>query len=117
MRTSLLLVFGLLVMRVCAQESTPPWRILNDSVYQVLGLSEDQVQRVRVIDDQYAEERAKLNSSPETVTRPEMERRLSGLIADREKEVRGVMTREQFEGWVGKRPQPPAKPRQKARTK
>lgn len=84
---------------------------MNDSVYAVLGLTEDQVERVKAIDQQYAQERMKLNSSPDNLSRNELDRRMSGLVADREKEMRGVLNKEQFEAWVGKRPT--AKPGQR----
>lgn len=116
----ILFTLAVCLAALCVQAQAPgaqPWRVLNDSVYMVLGLSEDQVSRVKAIEEQYTEERMKLNSSPQTLDRTEVERRMSGLTADREKEVRGVMSKEQFEAWVGKRGQPAKATTKPARTK
>ncbi|HEX2617280.1 MAG TPA: hypothetical protein VHL57_07035, partial [Flavobacteriales bacterium] len=71
MRTLLLILFGLQGIWANAQADPMPWRPLSDSVFQVLGLSEDQAKRIRTIDQQYEEERMKLKSSPETLPRME----------------------------------------------
>lgn len=103
------LFFLLLSSALHAQECTyNTWRPLTDSVFMVLHLSEDQVHRVRAIDAHYTEERYKVQASGRDAG--ERERTLSGLIAEREKEVQGVMTHDQFERWIGKARPAPAKP-------
>jgi hypothetical protein len=101
----------LLSVAQAQQKAVVPWRPLTDSVCQVLHLSEDQVQRLRVIDEHYNTERHKAQAD-EQLTATDRDRMLSGWIAAREKEVRGVMTREQFEQWIG-RPKRPATKRMK----
>ncbi|MFT3884070.1 MAG: hypothetical protein QM724_01180 [Flavobacteriales bacterium] len=91
-------------MSVLGQGTGQLWRPLNDSVFTALGLSDDQARRIRTIDAQYEQERMVLAHSSDELSRTEMERRLSGLIADREKEIQGVMSKDQFGAWVGTRP-------------
>ena len=107
MRILLVPLFAFLSATATTAQNPPEaWLPLTDSVFQVLHLSEDQIERCRVIDADYNEKRHKLQVDARTMTATDHDRLLSGVIAAREKEIQGVMTHDQFQQWIGRPKRP-----------
>lgn len=103
MRTIILIVLiGLFTATISAQDtallSRVGWDPLPDSLMMTWGLPQDQVRRLRVIEEDY---RAELRKAMAEAPRSEADRdaRLRSLAQARKSEIRGVLTMRQYDAW------------------
>ncbi len=81
--------------------SAPVWHVLNDSVFMALGLTADQVKRIKAIDVDHEKARIK-TTNDHRLTALRQKQRMASLIADREKDVQRILSKEQFAKWLGR---------------
>ncbi len=98
---------GVVVLALCfhsmalhAQEasSIPGWYPLPDSLYLIWQLDQDQVRRLKVIEEDHEVERSAIAADP-TIPPQERMRQLEQLASVRRKEVKAVLQLKQFEDW------------------
>lgn len=103
MRQLLLLVFLGSAIAVAGQDAAllqrVGWDPLPDSMINTWRLPHDQVRRLRVIEEDFNTERAKVMSET-GLTDAALEERLRELAGLRRKEIRAVLPMRQFDDWV-----------------
>src|SRR5436190_1073102 len=77
------------------------WNPMPDSLFLVWKLDDDQVRRLRVIEEDYDTERMKVMAD-KALTTGARDHALSGLADKRRKEVKGVLQPAQYEDWIGR---------------
>jgi|SRR5690606_27930847 len=84
--------------QVQAQNGVPGWDPLPDSLFLIWGLEQDQVRRLRVIEEDHDSARADIQAD-QGLSAEERDRQLRDLAMERRKEIRAVLQVKQFEDW------------------
>ena len=93
----LLFVFAPAVVRAQGTADIPGWQMVPDSLFLIWHLDQDQIARLRVIEEDYDTERQHVAANMKTGT--EQEARLRKLGASRMNEIKGVLGAEYFSDW------------------
>jgi len=107
MRT-IILLFALITMMigpVRAQSlpsngKDPAWVMINDSIVGVLVLTVDQHERLERMEKHYQKDYDKLLAVQDTLTEEQMKSGMHALSANRQKEIKAIMTPKQFDQWI-----------------
>lgn len=96
---ALVAVGVLLSERVAAQATpVPGWDPLPDSLFMIWKLDQDQIQRLRVIEEDHNAEKATILAA-KNISAEVRDQRLRSLAIERRNEIRAVLQLKQFEDW------------------
>ena len=90
---------------ICAQ-SLPPsgkeasWMLINDTIVGQLVLTPDQRVRLQEMEKRYQTGYDDLLAQQDTLKEEDMRTKMHALSANRQKEIRSIMTPKQFDQWL-----------------
>lgn len=76
----------------------PGWYPLPDSLFLIWDLEQDQVRRIRVIEEDHTVERAEVLANA-AMSAQAKDQRLEQLATERRREIKAVLQIKQFEDW------------------